>query len=196
MPQNPEYVRLADHMTSGLCVDMETGWSISGFDVKEFPADREQARFVRRKLNAAILEAASLAEYEEAHPQVEEDDEEKEAQHLVDLVKAVSQRGGRQEHVTRAKLTEQHRAVKASRLKAKLEDEGIDSDDFSPDEMEYESDRARRQALVDEAEEEGLTDDDVEAQKERTATRPAKRAAKATKATKKTSRSRSTSDDS
>lgn len=68
MANEPKYVRLAERLTGQVLVDITSGWSISGLDVKEFP-DKEKypraARFVRDKLRRGALEPASSAEYEE-----------------------------------------------------------------------------------------------------------------------------------
>lgn len=67
MPNDPSYVRLANRLTRGIVADIgNSGWSISGFDVKPFPKDDEAAaRFVRRELRDGKLEPASKAEHEE-----------------------------------------------------------------------------------------------------------------------------------
>jgi hypothetical protein len=179
----PEFIRLADHMVHGLVVDMETGWSISGYDVQEFPEAREQARFVKRQINAGIIEPATQAEFDEAHPESEESEEERDAERMVRLVQAAQGRGGTQEHVLRERESRGAASLQRARAKAKAEEEGYDVDDA--DDIDYAVDKQRREAIIAEQEEDGLTDDDVEAQKERTATRPAVRAKKAAKATKK-----------
>lgn len=159
-------------MVNGLCVDRETQWSISGMDVKPFPESKPQARFVRRKLNAGVLEAASAAEHEEAHPESygEDDDEgRQQADSFMEALRAASMRGGSQEHKLRERETARTAAMRETRRRAKLEEEGIDPDDSdSLDEASYESTRKRRIKAIEEAED--RTDDPVE-QKERTATR-------------------------
>lgn len=170
----PEYVRLADHMVHGLVVDMETGWSISGYDVKEYPEDADQAKFVRQKINAGIVEPATAAEYEAAHPQEEQDEQAAEAEHLVQLVKAAAGRGGgAQEHKMRAKHQGSHSEVVRQRQLATLRAQGVDVDDDEAD-LDFAEDKARREAAAAEAEENDELNDDPEAQKERSATRAPK----------------------
>lgn len=189
----PEFVRLADHMVHGLVVDMESGWSISGYDVKEFPEDREQGRFVKKAINAGKLEPATQAEYDEAHPEVEEDDDTRQAENFVRLVNAAQGRGGTQEHVLRARESGQATKLRAARARAKAEEEGYDIDDDADEaDIDYASDQQRREALISDAEDDGLLTDDPEEQKERTATAPAVRARKASKAAKKSTRRKST----
>lgn len=183
----PDYIRLADHMVTGLVVDMETGWSISGYDVQPFPEDREQARFVKRRINAGIIEPATKAEFDEAHPDVEEDEDEVAAERMVRLVQAAQGRGGTQEHVIREREGRGAAKLQRARARAKAEEEGYDLEDGQ--DADFAADQARREAIVSDQEDDGLTDDDVDAQKERTATRPAVRA-KAKSAVKKSSRSR------
>lgn len=68
MPNDPKYVRLATRLQGGMICDVQnTGWSIAGLDVKEFPEDRQEARYVRSNVNSGKLEPASKAEYEAAH---------------------------------------------------------------------------------------------------------------------------------
>lgn len=64
---DPTYVKLPERAWSGMMADLETGWSISGLDVKEFPDSEEEgdeAAFVRSALRYGNLEAATAAEYE------------------------------------------------------------------------------------------------------------------------------------
>lgn len=75
MPNDPDYVRLTHRLTTGMLADVlgGSGWSISGMDVKEFPEDEDQARFVRAELNSGKLEPCSRAEYDEVHDEDEEE---------------------------------------------------------------------------------------------------------------------------
>lgn len=76
---DPKYVRLADHLTRGLRADINSGWSIAGFDVRPMPDKEEEPNsyaYVKGELNAGRLEGASKAEYEEAHPDLLTSDEE------------------------------------------------------------------------------------------------------------------------
>ena len=76
MANDPQYVRLNDNLADhGSLADVTgSGWSIGGMDVMEFPEDveAEACSFVRSKLRLGILEPASLAEFEEAHPEEDE----------------------------------------------------------------------------------------------------------------------------
>jgi hypothetical protein len=68
---DPKYVRLADHLTRGMRADLNSGFSIAGFDVVEMPdkeEEPEQYKFVRSEIASGRLEQASKAEYEEVHP--------------------------------------------------------------------------------------------------------------------------------
>lgn len=197
MATNPEYVRLADHLVHGLIVDTDgTGWSISGLDVKPFPDNREEARFVKRQLNAGKLEAAGVAEYEEAHP--DGDEEAGDAEAFVEAVRAAAGRGApRQEHKLRADLKGKQDRMRAARFAATLEREGVDLDEDDDLEAMIESERQarRREALLDSQTDEDDEDDDPAVQKERTATRPAAGAKKATKAKKAAKKRRAASED-
>lgn len=179
---NPKYVRLADHMVHGLVVDPETQWSISGYDVKPWPDDKEAARFVKKKINQGVLEGAAQAEFDEAHPEGEGDPSEHvdEAAAFVNAVREVQGRVTEPEHLVQKRIAEH-----ASRIKQARSD--------NTDEDGTGSDAERRQALISQAEDEGAYDDDPNAQKESTATRARGAAKKATGAAKK--RSRSSSDD-
>ena len=68
---DPAYVRLVDRLARGCQVDLESGWSIAGMDVMEFP-DEDQplaVAFVRNALARGVLEGCSKAEYEEVMEQ-------------------------------------------------------------------------------------------------------------------------------
>lgn len=72
---DPKYVRLADHLTRGMRADLNSGFSIAGYDVVEMPdkeEEPEQYKFVRSEIASGRLEAASKAEYEEVHPDLYE----------------------------------------------------------------------------------------------------------------------------
>lgn len=194
MANNPSYVRLSDRMVHGLVVDMESGWSISGFDVKEFPEDREQARFVKQRLNSGVLERASEAEYDEAHPE-SDDEETADAQAFVEAVQvATGKRNvGRQEHRVRSSHQERQQAVRNARFAARLEEEGIDVDDFDPDAYEYALQQKRRKQAIEEQSDE-ITDDPEE-QKEKSATRASKKAGGSRKQSAKSKGGKSKDDD-
>lgn len=66
---DPKFVRLSQAQSRGILADVSgSGWSISGRDVRPLPDSLDSLRFVRKHLRSGRLEAASLAEYEEAHP--------------------------------------------------------------------------------------------------------------------------------
>lgn len=71
MANDPKYVRLAEHLTRGMRADLNSGFSIAGYDVVEMPdkdEEPERYKFVKGELNVGRMEAASKAEYEEVHP--------------------------------------------------------------------------------------------------------------------------------
>lgn len=74
MPNDPKYVRLADHMSDSALADVQggSGWSISGRQVREFPTKDDQARFARSQLVHGLLEPASKAELDEMKKSDEE----------------------------------------------------------------------------------------------------------------------------
>lgn len=186
MAKNPEFVRLADHMVHGLCVDMDSGFSLSGYDVQPFPEEREQQRYVRRQINAGVMEPASQAEYDTAHPESDDDDSDEDADRFVEAVKAASGRGGKQEHRLREKETGKHEAIRGARERAKLAEAGYDVDeDEDADDEDFLEEQERREAIAAQQEEDGLDTDDPEEQKEATAERPAAKAEKSAKKTTK-----------
>lgn len=68
---DPKYVRLADHLTRGMRADLDSGFSIAGFDVVEMPDKDEEPdryRFVKGEIAVGRMEGASKAEYDEVHP--------------------------------------------------------------------------------------------------------------------------------
>lgn len=181
-PQNPEFVRLADYMTTGMHQDPATGWSITGMDVKPFPEDPAEQRVVRRLINSGMVEAAGTAEHEEAHPEEyeEKSEEEAEAARMVEIVQAAAGKksGPVQEHKLRAKEQERAARVVAARVRATLEEQGIDPDEIAgldADTLAGVADNERRAALVAEQEEDFEEPEDEEErlaqQQERTATR-------------------------
>lgn len=74
MANDPQFVRLNDNLADhGSLADVTgSGWSIGGMDVQEFPEEEEAAVYVRQKLRLGVLEPASRAEFDEAHPEEEE----------------------------------------------------------------------------------------------------------------------------
>lgn len=67
MPRDPKYVALANHLKSSVQVDIDSGWGISGRDVRKFPDDTGAADFVRTGLQRGIFEECSKAEWDEVH---------------------------------------------------------------------------------------------------------------------------------
>lgn len=91
---NPSYVRLANPNAVSLRVDTVSGWSISGWDIKEFPDGQLSGSFVRRDLNRGVLEPATSEEFDLAHPPAPE---ENDAEAFVKAVQAASVNPVRQE---------------------------------------------------------------------------------------------------
>jgi hypothetical protein len=66
MANDPKFVRLVDRMARSTQVDLNSGWSIAGLDVKEFPADNDRAAsYVRDAIRRGTIEGCSQAEYDE-----------------------------------------------------------------------------------------------------------------------------------
>lgn len=131
----PKYIRLADHLTRGMRADINSGFSIAGYDVKEAPDQEdypEQAAFVKRELSAGRLEQASKAEYDEVHPDIY-------AELGIEVERKIVVEGTVQEAHVQAAAMKAHRAVKAGRQ--------VESED------EVAADEERRAALIEEAQE-------------------------------------------
>lgn len=66
---DPKYVRLADRMARSTQVDIESGWSIAGLDVREFPGDDQPyaQRYVRDAIRRGTIEGCSKAEFDEVY---------------------------------------------------------------------------------------------------------------------------------
>jgi hypothetical protein len=62
----PKYVRLPDELYLGIVADINSGWKISGLEVKETPSDENDPafKFVRTALRAGRIEPASREEFE------------------------------------------------------------------------------------------------------------------------------------
>lgn len=120
---DPKYVRLVTHLARGGRYDLNSGWGISGLDVKEMPdADTQPNayRYVRGELAQGRLEGASRAEYDEAHP---------------DLLAELDAGAPHQEAKVQRAALKVHRKVTAARR-----DQGeLDS---------YEADERRRKAAL------------------------------------------------
>ena len=184
MPTNPKFVRLVDRLTSGMYADLDSGWSISGYDVKSFPEDDNQGRVVRAAIHAGILEAASQAE----HDEIREADEAVAAQRQIEAPP---------EKLSNWQENRIQEAAKATRAKLR-EARAADAEDEEYDPYQGRSlldrdlpaslDEERRAALLEEAEDEDLGTDDPEVQVARSTgqlPRGAKKAAKAKKSSKR-----------
>jgi hypothetical protein len=64
---DPKYVRLVDRMARSTQVDLVSGWSISGLDVKEFPEDSRAQAYIRDAIRRGTIEACSRSEYDEVN---------------------------------------------------------------------------------------------------------------------------------
>lgn len=76
MATKSKYVRLSDGASHGICVDMETGWGISGRDVRQIPDVPEIQDFIKSKIRSGVFEEASKAEWDEVHEGDYEDDDD------------------------------------------------------------------------------------------------------------------------
>lgn len=190
--KTPEYVRLPERLVHGMMADTISGFSIAGYDVVPFPEDPEQARYAKRQLNAGNLEPAIEAEYEEAHPEAfeDEDDDEREAARMVEVVRAAAGKkdGPMQEHKFRQRIEGRQAAVQSKRREVDADDDEFDG---SVDARRARRSQQRRERVL-EVQRDEIESDDPEEQEERTATRaPAgtpkasKKASKAKKAAKK-----------
>lgn len=63
----PEYVRLADHARYGCQVDIETGWGISGNDVRRVPESPEVQAYVAAQIRKSIFQEATADEWNVVH---------------------------------------------------------------------------------------------------------------------------------
>jgi hypothetical protein len=132
----PKYVRLADHLSRGMRADLNSGFSLSGYNVVESPdeeTEAEAAAFVKRELAAGRMEGASKAEFDEVHPDLL-DTLGYEVERKVSLPIA-PQEGHIQREVRGA-----HRAMRAGRS-------------TEAGESAFEADEARREALIEDAKE-------------------------------------------
>lgn len=62
-----QYVRLPERLVSGNVTDLESGWGISGLDVKAVPDQEDEPeawQFVIDKIRAGIIEEASAEEHD------------------------------------------------------------------------------------------------------------------------------------
>lgn len=130
---DPNYVKLAKRLTNGMVADLESGWSIAGYDVKEFPEDSRQAQFVRGALNDSRLEAASTSEYE-----LVEEERVGLAEFEAERLAAAGKVAPIQEHQIQDRHQASSRRVQEQR------------DEVDPDEHPFEATKARRAAVLEE----------------------------------------------
>lgn len=69
MPVQLEYVRLNDALQAihGCVVDLETGWGVSGHDVRSWPQDPDAQKYARRQYQSGTMVEATQAEYDAVH---------------------------------------------------------------------------------------------------------------------------------
>lgn len=130
--ETPNFVRLANRLTSGMVTDMESGWSIAGLDVRTVPdkkKDPAARRFIRKALLDGRLEPASQAEWDEVHETSQLEDEA-----LMGRPQAGV--GGIQEAHVRRAAEEGSSRIKAARVAADAErnQDDVDDDDEEDDE--------------------------------------------------------------
>ncbi len=63
---DPKFVKLAPHLVGGIVCDIDSGWSVSGADVRPFPDDDEPGAqaFVRTKVVQGVLQEGEKGEYD------------------------------------------------------------------------------------------------------------------------------------
>ena len=113
----PSYVRLSTELVSGLVVDMESGWGISGRDVQPYPENDVQATFVKSALRQGILEEATADEYEATHPDPTANltEAERDAQNFVRAVEAAGKKLPTQELKVQQEVQQQAEKVRQFR---------------------------------------------------------------------------------
>jgi hypothetical protein len=154
MASDPRYVKLADHLTGGIVCDLESGWSVSGLDVVEFPDwDDAAAAFVRSKLKAGALDEADEAEF-----QAIADADEAVGQHRP-TVALPEQLSNWQENRIQAEAAAHRKAMMEKRshvAHAAMGPRGAIGETAThtvPGELLEEQEKERRQAILDEREE-------------------------------------------
>lgn len=145
MSSGQKYVRLADRLARGCQVDINSGWSIAGLDVVEYPDEGTLAEtFVKTALSRGVLEYASRAEFDEV---MEERNRNFHEEAGIDVERPKVE-GYLQEGHLAGLHEESRRKLEASR--------GLGGGALS-----YKNDLARRQRLVDAAKElDDLGDDE------------------------------------
>jgi len=158
MASDPKYVRLRTGLNGRY--DLNSGWGISGLDVKEMPDKEVRPRayaFVKGELNAGRLEGASKAEFDETQVElVSPEDglyqeraiqERAQAQHA----KIMARRAGRTE-TDAASADEARRKAILKQQKASAKGKAVAEDDDEGDDY----DAMGKAALVAAANERGL----------------------------------------
>lgn len=144
MSSDPQYVRLASRVSNGTQVDLNTGWSISGMDVKPFPSDNTAAAaFVRSRMQRNILEPASAAEYEDVQEGRELISQADEARRAASATRTLARALGLPQGTTGIQEAQIREAAKATRasLEAARGDDGPES---------VQANRDRRLKLIEE----------------------------------------------
>lgn len=136
MARTPSYVRLADRLCLGMQVDIESGWGISGFDVRAFPDEEENPvahAWAKRQLQLGNLEEAGKAEWDEVHEVDVAGTDGVERVILVDADKGIPENKLREQIRSTGQTLQKRRQLRADEamddeLDA-LEDEATDDDD-------------------------------------------------------------------
>lgn len=171
MPRDPKFIRLADRLTNGIVADLNTGFSIAGLDVQEFPEEADQASYVRGQMHAGVIEAASAEEYK--------------------IIRGTDEpmRAATEDNPTPTSNWQENRIQQAAKETRRKLDSSRQADYNDPEwdplrgrslldrDISYEEDQERREAVAQQVEEEGLDSTDPEEQIARAGT-PARRASK------------------
>lgn len=134
MARTPAYVRLADRLCLGMQVDIESGWGISGFDVRHFPDEEENPvahAWAKRQLQLGNLEEAGKAEWDEVHEADVAGTDGVDRVILVDADKGIPENKLREQIRTTGQKLEKRRSLRATEaldaeLDAELDDEDED----------------------------------------------------------------------
>lgn len=127
MPRDPKFVALANHL-KGVCqVDIDSGWGISGRDVRAFPEDPGAQTYVRSGLQRGIFEEAGQAEWDEVH-EVDVEDSETPVVRFVHASEALP------ENKLREQVSKKRAAIEARAAARDAADAGEDlGEDEEPD---------------------------------------------------------------
>lgn len=127
----PKFLRLTEAASRGMAVHVDSGWGISGFDVRQAPDQAEYpgvSKWVRNMMAQGVIEGASQAEWDEVH---EADLEQEE----IPTVRMVTAGQPLPENKVRERLNKQGATLakrRASRLEAEYDvdrEEAEDEDD-------------------------------------------------------------------